>query len=100
MTRIYFETEGGKCISCDAEYIPPCPVEPMPPKRGKWHRVEDEMPEGENPVLVKSKDYAYPVTVRWSNMDSCWYSYPSTGINLRIAFTHWRDLPKPPGDAK
>lgn len=68
------------------------PVDNKPPKRSKWHRVEDELPPVVKVILCKSPRHSCEFTGFYNGK---WWMYPSEHEAEKV--THWRFLPnKPP----
>lgn len=63
---------------------------PPEPKSSKWHRVEDELPDNNRDVLVKT-DVRIRLDIAWLDKEGSWRC-PTTKAKI----THWRELPKPP----
>jgi hypothetical protein len=64
---------------------------PVKPKRGKWHRVEDELPKDIRDVAIKTAD-GYASQAGWYSPDmDKWHKLSGTE-EFRV--THWRELPK------
>lgn len=76
----------GYKVDWPSVYMWPTPK----PKKSKWHRVEDELPEPGKLVLVTQ---ARTMIEAWRD-ENGWHDV-FLGIPLS-GVTHWREKPKPP----